>query len=75
MFSNVNVMTGREEVGQMSRLHQVGGVLELESTDNWLEVATVSQLEEALDNLCRVWTVMWQPARRHLQAQGLRHDL
>ena len=59
MFSNVNVMMGREGVGQMSRLHQVGGVLELESTDKWLEVATVSQLEEALDNLCRVWTAMW----------------
>ena len=59
MFSNINVMMGREGLGQMSRLQQYGSYIELESKDNWLEVASISQLEEALDNLNRPWTVVW----------------
>ena len=59
MFSPTNVMIGREGASQRSKVKQMGSYLELESYDSWLEVATISGLEEALDNLCRVWTSMW----------------
>ena len=59
MFSNVNVMMGREGVQKTSRVQQRGNYVEVESMDNWLEVANISQLEEAMDNLVRVWTALW----------------
>jgi hypothetical protein len=59
MFSNINVMMGREGTSKTSRVQQYGSYIEVEARDNWLEIASISQLEEALDNLVRVWTAMW----------------
>ena len=58
-FSNINVMIGREGSSKTSRVQQKDGGIEVECKDTWLDVANVSQLEEALDNLVRVWSVMW----------------
>ena len=60
MFSNINVMVGREGASQTSKVQQhSSGYIEVEARDNWLEVASVWQLEEALDNLVRAWTALW----------------
>ena len=58
-FSNVNVMIGREGSQKTSKIHQNGDSIELETQDTWLEVASMWQLEEALDNLVRLWTAVW----------------
>ena len=59
MFSNINVMIGRDGVNKTNHVKQKSGYIEIESKDNWLEVASICQVEESLDNLIRVWTVMW----------------
>ena len=59
MFSNVNVMIGRDGANKMNRVKQHGNYIEVESRDSWLEMANISQLEEALDNMVRLWVVMW----------------
>ena len=58
-FSNVNVMIGREGSQKTSKIHQNGDSIELETKDTWLEKASMWQLEEALDNLVRLWTAVW----------------
>ena len=58
-FSNVNVMINREGSHKTSRVQQMGDSIEVESKDTWLDMANISQLEEAMDNLVRIWTVMW----------------
>ena len=59
MFSNVNVMVGREGGSRTSRVQQCGEYMELESKDNWTELSTMGQLEEALGNLVRAWGAVW----------------
>ena len=58
-FSNVNVMIGREGSKKTSKIHQDGDSIQLETNDTWLEMASMWQLEEALDNLVRLWTAVW----------------
>ena len=59
MFSPINVMVGREGSSRSSKVQHVKDGVEIESRDNWTEMTSISQLEEALDNLCRLWVVMW----------------
>ncbi len=59
MFSNINIMVGREGTVQTSRVQQHRDYIEVESRDNWLDMTSVAQLEEALDNLVRLWGSMW----------------
>ena len=58
-FSSVNVMIGREGSKKTSKIHQDGDSIQLETNDTWLEMASMWQLEEALDNLVRLWTAVW----------------
>ena len=58
-FSSVNVMIGREGSKKTSKIHQDGDSIQLETNDTWLEVASMWQLEEAVDNLVRLWTAVW----------------
>ena len=58
-FSNVNVMIGREGSQKTQKVQQVGNSIELETKDTWLDMANMHQIEEALDNLVRIWMVMW----------------
>ena len=58
-FSSVNVMIGREGSKKTSKIHQDGDSIQLETNDTWLEMASMWQLEEAVDNLVRLWTAVW----------------
>ena len=59
MFSPMNVMVGRDGASRSSIVQTVSDGVEIESRDNWAEMTTISQLNKALDNLCRLWVVMW----------------
>ena len=59
MFSKINFMVGREGSRRTSMDQQYGGPVELEFHDNWAEMTSISQLEEALGNMVRVWAAMW----------------
>ena len=58
-FSSVNVMIGREGAQKLQSVQQVGNSIELETRDTWLDMANIWQIEEAMDNLVRVWMLMW----------------
>ena len=50
MFSPINVMIGRDGESKCSKVKQdIDGVL-IETNDNWTEVTTIAQLDEARDN-------------------------
>merc|ERR1712112_358069 len=59
MFSPVNVMIGREGDSMTSKFkHEADGV-KVEMLDKWADLTSIGQLEEALDNLVRLWSSIW----------------
>ena len=59
MFSPVNVMVGREGDSMTSKFKHESGGVKVEMMDKWADVTTIGQLDEALDNLIRLWTSVW----------------
>ena len=55
MFSPLNVMVGSDGASRSSNVKTVSGGVEIHSKDNWAEMTSIGQLDEALDNLCRLW--------------------
>ena len=59
MFSPINVMIGRDGDSKSSNVKQDLDGVQIETADNWTELTTIAQLDEALDNLVRLWLIMW----------------
>ena len=59
MFSPVNVMVGREGDSMTSKFKHESGGVKVEIMDKWADVTSIGQLDEALDNLVRLWTSVW----------------
>ena len=59
MFSPVNVMVGRDGDAKASKVKQDTDGVQIEMSDRWAELSSISQLDEAMDNLVRLWLVMW----------------
>ena len=60
MFAGINVDIGKDSSKVLQRVKQCeDGSTEVQAKDDWLEVANVGQLLEALENLVRVWGVFW----------------
>ena len=59
MFSPVNVMIGREGDSMTSKFKQEADGVKVEMLDKWADMTSIGQLEEALDNLVRLWTNIW----------------
>ena len=58
MFSPPNVMVRRDVESKSSKFKQDIDGVQIETNDNWTELTTITQLDEALDNLVRLWIVM-----------------
>ena len=59
MFSPVNVMIGREGDAMTSKFkHETDGV-KVEMLDKWADLTSIGQLEEAIENLVRLWSFIW----------------
>ena len=52
-------MIGRDGDAKSSKVKQDLDGVQIETTDSWTELTTITQLEEALDNLTRLWLIMW----------------
>ena len=59
MFSPINVMVGREGDSMTSRFKHESGGVRVEMLDKWADITTIGQLDEALDNLVRLWSSVW----------------
>ena len=59
MFSPINVMIGRDRESKSSKFKQDIDKVQIETNDNWTELTTITQLDEAWGNLLRLWIVMW----------------
>ena len=60
MFAGINVEVGKDGSKVSQKVQQCAdGSTVVQARDDWLEVASVGQLLEALDNLVRVWSVFW----------------
>ena len=59
MFSPINVMVGREGDSMTSRFKHESGGVKVEMLDKWADITTIGQLDEALDNLVRLWSSVW----------------
>ena len=59
MFSPINVMVGREGDSMTSRFKHESGGVKVEMLDKWADITTIGQLDEALDNLVRLWSSIW----------------
>ena len=58
MFSLINVMESREGSSRKSKVQHTKDGVEIESRDIWTEITSLGRIDEALDNLCRLWVVM-----------------
>ena len=54
MFSPINVIIGRDGESKSSKFKQDIDGVQIETNDNWTELTTITQLDEALDNLVRL---------------------
>ena len=59
MFSPVNVMIGREGDSMTSKFKHESDGVKVEMLDKWADLTSIGQLEEALDNLVRLWSSIW----------------
>ena len=59
MFSPVNVMVGREGDSMTSKFKHESDGVKVELLDKWADITTIGQLDEALDNLVRLWSSVW----------------
>ena len=60
MFAGVNVDVGKDQTKVSQKVKQSSdGSTVIQARDDWLDMASVAQIMEALDNLVRVWAVYW----------------
>ena len=57
-LSPINVMIGRDGDAKSSKVKQDLNDVQIETTDSWTELTTIAKLDEALDNLTRLWLIM-----------------
>ena len=63
MFASANAHIGRGGFKTMTLKTQEDGSTDIQNKDDWLSLASVNELEMALDNLVTAWACFWEGDR------------